>query len=156
MEEFVFLLALAAQMTGLPPLPAGREPTVVPVSETELRDIVCADGGPGCMGLQASFDADGNRILIQEYGAQRGVEWESFLLHEYVHALQHARWGEAIYATCEARRRSEAQAYAVQDAYLRAHRALLRVGRQMVWWHCDETLAAVTPQAQPLAPAPAQ
>ncbi len=134
--EVAPLLATAERLSGLPPLPRGTVPAVWSVTEPQLQALVCKDEGAPCHGLQAVYDTDSNRILVLEWGRQRGVEWESFVVHEYVHALQYAQRGAAIYATCEATRATEQQAYDVQDAYLKMHGALLRVGSRMWWWQC--------------------
>ncbi|SRR6266581_6936928 len=141
MEQLAALFALAVQLSGLPPLPPGAEPAVWPVTETEMRALMCREVRAQCNGLQAVYDPDNNRILIREYGLQHGTEWESFLIHEYVHVLQYARSGPAIYADCEANRAAEKQAYSVQDAYLRRRGALLRVNRQLQLWHCEDLAA---------------
>lgn len=144
--EVLPLLAEAVRLSGLPPLARGAEPQVWSVTTAQLRAMVCADDeGVQCNGMQAAFDTDNNRILVLEWGRQRGPEWESFVVHELVHALQHARYGDAIYASCEAARATEQQAYEVQDAYLRKRSALLRVGSRMWWWQCPP---AGTPAAQ--------
>lgn len=148
-EEVVPLLEEAVRLSGLPPLPSGREPEVRSVTREELRALVCGEDeeaqGVQCNGMQAAFDTERNRILVLEWGRQRGAEWESFVVHELVHALQHAQHGDAIYASCEAARATEQQAYAVQDAYLSKRSALLRVGSRMWWWHCPP---AGTPAAR--------
>lgn len=128
------LLVAAMRLSRLPPLPAGTVPAVCPLSEEQLRAIVCEQQVAGCRGLQASYDTDRNRVLVVDWGRERGVEWESFIVHELVHALQYAAKGPAIYAGCEASRATETQAYAAQDAYLKERGALLRVGAVMSWW----------------------
>lgn len=142
MDQLAILFAIATQMSGLPPLPSGAEPAVWSVTETEMRALVCRDDTRQCHGLQAIYDTDNNRILVRNWGSQAGgTEWESFVIHEYVHALQYAQRGPAIFENCAAARATEMQAYRVQDAYLRMRGSLLHVGKQMAWWNCDEQKA---------------
>lgn len=138
-EDVAPLMAQAVRLSGLPPLPAAALPPVWSVGEAALQAAVCNDGEAAhCHGLQAVYDTELHRILVLEWGRHRGAEWESFVVHELVHALQYAQSGERIFADCAARRASEQQAYAVQDAYLQRRGALLRVGSQMWWWHCPD------------------
>ena len=137
-EDVAPLMAEAVRMTGLPALPDADLPPVWSVSEAALHAAVCHDGDEHCHGLQAVYDTELHRILVLEWGRTRGPEWESFVVHELVHALQYAQHGERIFADCAARRASEQQAYDVQDAYLQRRGALLRVSSQMWWWQCPE------------------
>ena len=133
-EELEPLLTAATRLSRLPPLPAARVPPVCLVTEAQLRAIVCEHQAAGCRGLQATYDTERNRVLVADWGRDRGSEWESFVVHELVHALQYAQRGAAIYAGCETTRATELQAYAVQDAYLKERGALMRVGAVMNWW----------------------
>lgn len=141
MDQLPLLFAAAVQLSGLPPLPPGAEPAVWTVTETQMRALVCRDDTTQCAGLQAVYDTDNHRILVLEWGGQPGAEWESFVIHEYVHALQYAQRGPAIFATCDAARATEQQAYSVQDTYLRMRGALLRVGKQTALWNCADRSA---------------
>ena len=142
-EEVAPLMAEAVRLSGLPPLPADATPRVWSVSEAVLHATVCRGEDEHCHGLQAVYDTALNRVLVLEWDRPRGAEWESFVLHEFVHALQYARHGERMFSDCATRRASEQQAYDVQDAYLQRRGVLLRVASQMWWWRCpDETRRA--------------
>lgn len=138
MDQLAALFAIATQLSGLPPLPPGSEPAVWPVTQTQMRALVCRDDTRQCNGLQAIYDTDNHRILVLDWGSGTGTEWESFVIHEYVHALQYAQRGPAIFENCRASRATEMQAYRVQDAYLRMRGSLLHVGKQMAWWNCED------------------
>lgn len=148
-EEVAPLMVEAARLSGLPPLPAHAVPRVWTVSEALLHATVCRDEGEHCHGLQAVYDTELNRVLVLEWGRQRGAEWESFVLHEFVHALQYARDGERMFSDCAARRATEQLAYAVQDAYLQRRGVLLRVSSQMWWWQCPDEPARAAARARP-------
>jgi hypothetical protein len=137
MDTYAYLFAAAVQLSGLPALPARSQPTVSPVTDARMRALACTDPKVHCDGLQAYFDRDRNTIYVRDYGPERGAEWESFIVHEYVHALQYAQRGSAIDASCVSRRAAEQQAYDVQDRYLRMRGSLLRLGWRLWWWHCE-------------------
>lgn len=153
-EDVAPLMAEAARLSGLPPLPAESVPRVWSVSEAVLHATVCRDEGEHCHGLQAVYDTELNRVLVLEWGRQRGAEWESFVLHEFVHALQYAREGDRMFGDCASRRASEQLAYGAQDAYLQRRGVLLRVSSQMWWWQCPDEVTRPAARNGPGADTP--
>jgi len=100
-------------------------------------------GAPGCSQIVALFDSDQYRILYLDTLNLEDAADNSFLLHELVHVLQYQRSGPAMYASCPALVRTEAQAYRAQNAYLRREGRLMQVGQILERVACDEAGAVV-------------
>ncbi|HLO65115.1 MAG TPA: hypothetical protein VK165_19305 [Azonexus sp.] len=131
-----FLLAAAVRITGLPAVPVEELPTFVALAPSELERQVCPDGGNGCKGIAAYFDALHYRILYRDTLDLEQPLDHSFLLHEIVHVLQHRQVGNAMYADCRATLRTEAQAYRAQNAYLRTYDQWAYVGVALNYAAC--------------------
>jgi len=61
----------------------------------------------------------------------------SFIVHEFVHALQDRQRAPRTFDTCEDALAAERQAYAVQQKYLRSRGELLRVGERLRYVSCE-------------------
>jgi hypothetical protein len=122
------LLELAVKFTGLPSMPLEQLPPLQAVSRGQMRAIACTDAPARCGEVVALFDADRYRILYLDTLDLQDSEDNSFLLHEFVHVLQHQQAGAAMYASCAALLDTEAQAYRAQNAYLRHEGRLMQVG----------------------------
>ena len=133
-----YLLAAAIRITGLAPVPVSELPPFVALSSRDLERQVCPDGGPGCQGIVAYFDALHYRILYRDSLNLDDPFDHSFLLHEMVHVLQHRQEGNAMYEDCRALLRTEAQAYRAQNIYLRAHDQLAYVGTRLSQASCAQ------------------
>lgn len=88
-------------------------------------------------GLMAAYIVDERRIVYRDdLNLDNDID-NSFLVHEFVHALQdHAQRGR-LFETCADVIAAERQAYAVQQKYLRARGQLLRVGDRLRWVSCE-------------------
>ena len=123
-----FLLDLAVKFTGLAAMPVDQLPPLQAVSRSQMRSISCGEPKAGCGEDVALFDPDRYRIFYLGTLDLQDAEDNSFLLHEFVHVLQHRRAGAAMYASCAALLDTEAQAYRAQNAYLRREGRLMQVG----------------------------
>lgn len=145
-----FLLDMAVRFTGLPPVPAEELPPFQRVSRAEMQAAVCPEAleSRSCSGIMAVFDTEGQRILYLDTLDLDEASDNSFLLHEIVHALQYRQQGDAIYADCAALLRTEGQAYAAQNAYLRREGQFLRVGEVLRFTTCAQERAVAARREQ--------
>jgi hypothetical protein len=136
-----FLLDMAVSLSGLPPVPARELPPLRAVSEDEMRQTACPEAPGHCRNLVAMFDTERYRILYLDSLDTESAADNSFLVHEFVHVLQYRRYGDAIYAGCRALLTTEAEAYRVQNAYLRREGELMRVGDILRFTTCPQAPA---------------
>lgn len=82
-------------------------------------------------GLMAAYLVETRRIVYRDdLNLDNDID-NSFIVHEFVHALQdHAQRG-SLFDTCADTLAAERQAYAVQQAYLRSRGKMLRVGDRL-------------------------
>lgn len=62
----------------------------------------------------------------------------SFIVHEFVHALQDRQRAPRTFDSCENVLAAEREAYAVQQKYLRSRGELLRVGDRLRYVSCED------------------
>lgn len=129
------LMAWAVRLSGLPPAP--DRPPVIPLSAQALSATACPDDPRPCSGLVALYDTDRVRVLIRDSMDLDDPSAQSFVVHEFVHHLQHRAQGPALTSRCESVIAAEVQAYGAQNTFLARHRRLLRVGDLLRRMHCD-------------------
>lgn len=135
-DLLAYLLSVAIQLSGLPPIGPDELPPIERLPPDQLNRQVCP-GDPGnCIGLAAYFDIPAYRILIDRRLDPLHPADHSYLLHEFVHVLQYRVHGPTLFARCEDSFRHEAQAYRVQNIYLRRQGVLLRVGDALQLARC--------------------
>ena len=114
-----------------------------------MRPEICGDAVAGqraflrCSrqnGLVAAYIIEERRIVYRDDLDLELDTDNSFIVHEFVHALQHQHRGDRTFASCSATLAAEQQAYAVQQRYLHARGQMLRVGERLRWVHCDDLL----------------
>lgn len=89
-------------------------------------------------GLAAVYLIEQRRIVYRNDLDLGNDADNSFLVHEYVHALQSQFFGDQLFETCEGVMAAEKQAYAAQQKYLRSRGQLLRVGERLRWVSCRD------------------
>lgn len=92
----------------------------------------------GQHGLVAAYIIEQERIV---YRADLDLESDSdnsFIVHEYVHALQRRHLGERLFESCRSVLDAERQAYQAQQRYLQDRGQLLRVGDRLRYVTCDD------------------
>jgi len=82
-------------------------------------------------GLVAAYLIEQRRIVYRNDLNLDNDADNSFLVHEYVHALQSQYFGDQMFETCQGVMAAEEQAYAAQQKYLRSRSQLLRVGDRL-------------------------
>lgn len=89
-------------------------------------------------GLVAAFVIEQHRIVYRDDLNLDSDTDNSFLVHEYVHALQSRHFGDQVFETCQGVMAAEKQAYAAQQKYLRSRGQLLRVGDRLRLLTCND------------------
>jgi len=89
-------------------------------------------------GLVAAYIIAQHRIVYRDDLNLESDADNSFLVHEYVHALQSRYFGDQVFETCEGIVAAEKQAYAAQQKYLRSRGQLLRVGDRLRYVTCRD------------------
>lgn len=143
------LLAAAIRLSGLPGIDADELPPLVRMTEDELAQTVCPDGG--CRSLAAVFDTERYRILLRDSLKLDDPVDNSFLVHEFVHVLQFQRHGHARFSSCQKVLSSEREAYAVQNAYLREFGVFSPEGDMTRFMRCPPEQKEATDDATPPA-----
>lgn len=137
-----YLLSAAANLSGYPAVALEDLPPIVRISAAEMRQEFCGDGQRSCANMAALFDGDGKRILLRDDLDLDHPGDNSFLVHELVHVLQHRQRGERIFAGCHETLRTEREAYAVQNRYLKREGAFLRFGEGLALMGCADVQPA--------------
>lgn len=89
-------------------------------------------------GLMAAYLVDTRRIIYRDdLNLDNDID-NSFIVHEFVHALQDHAQRRPLFDTCADTLAAERQAYAVQQAYLRSRGKMLRVGERLRQIGCDD------------------
>lgn len=137
-----YLLSAAANLSGYPAVPIDELPPIVSMSAADMRREVCGDGQASCANMAAVFDTDGKRILLRDDLDLENPGDNSFLVHELVHVLQHRQRGDRIFAGCHETLRTEREAYAVQNRYLKREGVFLRFGEGLGFMRCADVQPA--------------
>lgn len=89
-------------------------------------------------GLMAAYLIGQHRIVYRDDLDLENDSDNSFIVHEFVHALQDRRHNGRLFETCSGVIAAERQAYAVQQRYLRSRGQLLRVGERLRQVRCED------------------
>jgi hypothetical protein len=146
MDPLTALFAVAIQMSGYPPIPL----PYTKVLPYKAMMVVACSGIPdrdkdetreACesrRGLASVFVMQTQRVLISDALDIDSIVGQSFVIHEYVHALQFAAKGAGMYDTCEHLYQTESEAYKVQQRYLTQNGVMMQVGRELKYLRCPE------------------
>jgi len=88
-------------------------------------------------GLVAAYIIEQHRIVYRDDLNLENDTDNSFIVHEFVHALQDAYYGGWLFANCAGVIAAEQEAYAVQQRYLHSRGQLLRVGDRLRSVGCE-------------------
>jgi hypothetical protein len=137
-----YLLSAAASLSGYPAVELEEVPPIVRMPAVDMRREVCGEGQASCANMAAVFDTDGRRIILREDLDLESPGDNSFLVHELVHVLQHRLRGDRIFAGCHETLRTEREAYAVQNRYLKREGQFLRFGEGLAFMRCADVQPA--------------
>ena len=113
---FQKLLTEASQVSGLPMVRDMRV-DVQAVSKSELLNRTCPNRSR-CGDVVASYLINEGRIIYDSSLNLSGDVGKSFLVHEFVHVLQHLRQGSSVNEDCMTIHRNEMAAYSAQARWL--------------------------------------
>jgi len=141
-DIFHILFAAAIQFSHLPPM---DPPPIVGLHRQEMLLQVCNNikGTPDytdCIqqhGLVSAYIIEEHRLVysIDDLDINDDTD-NSYILHEYVHALQAHQYGDKIFETCEGTFDMEQQAYTAQQAYLKSRNQMRMVGERLRYISC--------------------
>lgn len=89
-------------------------------------------------GLVAAYIIGEHRIVYREELDLDNDSDNSFIVHEFVHALQAKHFGDQLFDTCDGVLASEREAYRAQQQYLNSRGQLLRVGERLRYVGCGD------------------
>lgn len=137
-----YLMSAASALSGYPPLSPDSLPPIEMMSKERMRSEVCGREQRNCANMAAVFDTDGYRIVLRDDLDLEKPADNSFLVHELVHVLQHRQRGGRIFAGCHETLRTEREAYAVQNRYLKREGQFLRFGAGLAFMRCADVQPA--------------
>ncbi|NBU59367.1 MAG: hypothetical protein EBS23_06305 [Betaproteobacteria bacterium] len=135
-DLIAYLLPLAAKLSGYPIIPIADLPPIRQLPVAEISREICPDDAKGCEGMVAIFDTERYQILIRDNLDLDNPSDNSFLLHEFVHVLQHKAKGDEIFIDCPTTMKTETEAYRVQNVYLGMEGQFMRVGDALAFMTC--------------------
>lgn len=119
------------------------------IKQHKMMPSVCGQSAPDtqryerCMsqrGLMAAYIMEQHRIVFRNELDLNNDTDNSFIVHEFVHALQQHYFGDQLFETCQGVFRAEKQAYAAQQKYLDSRGQLIRVGERLRFVTCGNVL----------------
>ncbi len=94
-----------------------------------------AAGSARLRGSGLQLDIVEEQAVDQALQAAKDLPDQSYLVHEFVHHLQHLQRGDALFEDCPKVLAAETQAYAVQNRYLQRFKQWRRVGEILRFTH---------------------
>jgi hypothetical protein len=91
-------------------------------------------------GLMAAYIIEQRRIVYRDELDLENDSDNSFIVHEYVHALQEHYFGDQMFENCQGVMSAEKQAYRAQQRYLQSRGQLLRVGDRLRFVTCNDVM----------------
>lgn len=91
-------------------------------------------------GLVAAYIIEQHRIVYRDELDLNNDADNSFIVHEFVHALQKRHFGDRMFDTCQGVMTLERQAYGAQQRYLESRGQLLRVGDRLRFVTCSDVM----------------
>jgi hypothetical protein len=139
------LFAAAMQFSHFPTM---EIPPTVGLHHHEMMLQVCndlkdaTDIFDSCVnqhGLVAAYIIEEHRVVYDaDYIDLDNDSDNSYLVHEFVHALQAQSLGDSYFETCNGALSAEKQAYAIQQIYLKSRSQMLQVGDRIRFIECKD------------------
>jgi hypothetical protein len=114
--------------------PPTEVPAVAHVSRDELERLAC---GGACALVKAAYLPDRGIYLDERLDPRNNLIDRSILLHELVHHLQAMTGRYRELGDCERRQEEEAEAFAIQNAYLAAMGSAITIPFPSYVYRCD-------------------
>lgn len=144
-ETLRWIWKKAQQFSGIQSKHHTESPYHLPVyivTKSKMNKEMCPDEPQNCRKLVGAYDTGAKRILLHnDFVPEEDTISASFLLHEFIHALQNETISdEYMVGTCSCLRRMEQEAYDAQNAFLRAEGAFFRAGIGMRMMVCPDDM----------------
>lgn len=91
-------------------------------------------------GLVAAYIIEQHKIVYRNSLDLGDDTDNSFIVHEFVHALQRHYFGSQVFETCRGVVAMERQAYQAQQRYLESRGQMLRVGERLRFVTCSDVM----------------
>lgn len=98
------------------PLPPSRA-----LSARQINERICPENPDVCGRYAAFYAVQTREIIYRNTLDKRHLLDRAYLVHEFVHYLQHLEQGTAVNLTCQTILKNEKQAYFAQAIYRRRH-----------------------------------
>ncbi|MDP2561907.1 hypothetical protein [Psychrobium sp. 1_MG-2023] len=140
-ETIDWLWQQAQKLSGIESIYDSHSPTHLPiyiVSNHFMSSEICPTDPENCRNLMGAYDTQAKRILL--LSSLVPIEEEisaSFLVHEFMHALQNEkRTDDEMFGDCSRLKHSEQEAYHVQNAFLKSQGVLFTAGSGLRMMFC--------------------
>lgn len=142
-ETLQWLWQKAQQFSGIESIYHVDCPYHLPIyimSPSTMHKEICPKDPQDCRNFVGAYDTGAKRILLQRgFVPEDDIISASFLLHEFIHALQNETISdEGMSGSCSRLRIMEQEAYDVQNAFLKSEGAFFRAGVGMRLMVCPE------------------
>ncbi len=142
-ETLQWLWQKAQQFSGIQSIYHVDCPYHLPIyimTKSTMNREMCPDDPQHCRNFVGAYDTGEKRILLHNgLLPEDDIISASFLLHEFVHALQNETISdEGMSGSCSRLRIVEQEAYDVQNAFLKSEGAFFRAGVGMRLMVCPE------------------
>lgn len=142
-ETLQWIWTKAQRFSGIQSLYHTDIPRHLPVyivSEKKMDMEICPDDPQSCRNLGGAYDIEEKRILLRnDIVPEEDMISASFLLHEFIHALQNETISDKLmFGTCSRLRLIEQEAYDAQNAFLKSEGTLFRAGIGMRMMVCPD------------------
>ncbi len=113
------------------------------MTKSKMNKEMCPDEPQYCRNFIGAYDTKAKRILLHHgFMPEEDMIAASFLLHEFIHALQNETISnENMLGSCARLRIMEQAAYDGQNAFLKSEGALFRAGIGMRMMVCPDDIA---------------
>lgn len=142
-ETLQWLWNKAQQFSGIESIHYIDFPYHLPIyimTQSRMHKEICPEDPQYCRNFIGAYDTGGKRILLQRgYTPEEDIISASFLLHEFIHALQHETISDlAMSGSCSRLRSTEQKAYDGQNDFLQSEGVFFRAGVGLRLMICPE------------------
>lgn len=142
-ETLEWLWQKAQQFSGIESIHYIDFPYHLPIyimTQSRMHKEICPEDPLYCRNFIGAYDTGGKRILLQRgFTPEEGIISASFLLHEFIHALQHETISDVdLSGSCSGLRSTEKEAYDGQNNFLQSEGVFFRAGVGLRLMICPE------------------
>lgn len=144
-ETLQWLWQKAQKLSGIESIHYVDLPYHLPIfilTKSSMHKEMCPEEPQQCRNFVGAYDTGKKRILLQSgFVPEEDIISASFLLHEFIHALQNETISEKdMLGSCSSLRNMEQEAYAAQNAFLQSEGIFFRAGMGLKLMFCPEDM----------------